>query len=138
MELLLNLAWLLLVLPAYWLWQGSCAANKAEKFRSLQVAIALACALVILFPVVSATDDLHVMRAEIEESPCNKRSVRAASTDKTSAAPLRWQAPPALAENLRMFAPGVAPGQIALAQTLSILVEPPVEDVGRAPPANLV
>jgi choline-glycine betaine transporter len=137
MEMLLNLAWLLLVLPAYWLWQRSRSAGKAEKFRSLQIAMALACTLVILFPVVSATDDLHVMRAEIEESPCNKRSVRASATDKTSASTLRWQAPPALAENLRMFAPGIAYGQVARAQAPSIPVEPPVEDAGRAPPASL-
>jgi hypothetical protein len=37
--------------------------------------MALACALVVLFPVISATDDLHAMRAEMEESPISKRTV---------------------------------------------------------------
>ena len=63
MELLLNLAWLLLALPAYWLWRGR---TSTRKFSSAQCLLALGCLLVVLFPVVSATDDLRVMRAEME------------------------------------------------------------------------
>lgn len=37
--------------------------------------MALACALVVLFPVISATDDLHAVRAEMEESPISKRTI---------------------------------------------------------------
>ena len=51
--------------------------------------------LVVLFPVVSATDDLRAIRAEMEESPSSKRTVRQASSDKASAGKLH--APPALA-----------------------------------------
>lgn len=84
MELLLNLAWLLLALPAYWLWQG--ARGRGERrHNSLQVLLALGCALVLLFPVISASDDLHVMRAEMEDSSSpNKRAVRQSSGDKSS------------------------------------------------------
>jgi len=95
MELLLNLAWLLLVLPAYWLWRTSRTATADRKFSSLQCLLALGCLLVILFPVVSATDDLHAMGTEMEESPASKRSVRQASHEKAS--PWKWQSPPALA-----------------------------------------
>jgi len=72
MELLLNLAWLLLALPAYWLWRASKSAS-ARRFTSLQRLLALGCALFILFPVISATDDLCAMRNEMEESPAGKR-----------------------------------------------------------------
>ena len=80
MELLLNLAWLLLALPAFWLWRRSTAASVGRKFTALQCVLALGCMLVILFPVVSATDDLRAMRNETEESPISKRtSVRQAA-----------------------------------------------------------
>ena len=84
MELLLNLAWLLLALPAFWLWRGSRTARAAASSAPLQCLLALACMLVILFPVVSATDDLRAMRTEMEESPASKRAIRQASHDKTS------------------------------------------------------
>ena len=80
MELLLNLSWLLLAMPAYWLWRAS--TRRSGRLSALQSVFALACALVILFPVVSATDDLRVMRAEMEESPTSKRSVCQSSGGK--------------------------------------------------------
>lgn len=93
MELLLNLAWLLLALPAFWLWRSCKTAPYGRKFSALQCFLALGCMLVILFPVVSATDDLRVMRSEMEESPASKRTIRAASNDKASS--WKWQSPPA-------------------------------------------
>lgn len=39
----------------------------------------------LLFPVVSATDDLHAMRQEIEESSASKRVVKQAVVDKSLA-----------------------------------------------------
>jgi hypothetical protein len=84
MELLLNVAWLLLALPAFWLWYGARSVRRGRKFSVPQCLLALGCMLVILFPVISATDDLHAMRSEIEESPSSKRAIRQASHDKTS------------------------------------------------------
>jgi hypothetical protein len=85
MELLLNLAWVLLALPAYCLWRQDAVARLARRFSPLQGLLALACALVLLFPVISASDDLHAMRAEMEDSSSIKRSVRQAASDKHSA-----------------------------------------------------
>lgn len=85
MELLLNLAWLLLALPAFWLWRGARSVPRGSKFSALQCLLALGCMLVILFPVVSATDDLRAMGSEMEESPASKRAIRQASLDKASA-----------------------------------------------------
>ena len=95
MELLLNLAWVFLALPAYWLWRASAPAREGRKFTALQCLLALGCMLVILFPVVSATDDLHAMRAEMEESPASKRAMRQAGSDRVS--PGKRQSPPAMA-----------------------------------------
>lgn len=83
MELLLNLAWLLLALPAYWLWRDSrCARGRC--FASIQILLTLGCMLVILFPVISASDDLVARRAEMEESSSSKRSVCLKAGEKAS------------------------------------------------------
>lgn len=104
MELLLNLAWLLLALPAYWLWRETRA---SERCTSTQCLFALACALVLLFPVVSVTDDLHAMQAEMEESSTNKRGVRQAASDKVSLWNSWGQNPPAgIQTSGILFAPG--------------------------------
>ncbi|MFZ0955913.1 MAG: hypothetical protein WAN60_06200 [Candidatus Sulfotelmatobacter sp.] len=96
MELLLNLAWLLLALPACWLWRRSFHTRALGKLGSLQCLLALACLLVLLFPVISATDDLHVMRTEMEESSPGKRSARQAAGEKTSLWHARWHPLPAV------------------------------------------
>ncbi len=84
MELLLNLAWLVLAVPAYYLWRHARCVHAGRRITSAQCILALGCLLVVLFPVVSATDDLHAMRAEMEESPLSKRNIRQASNDKAS------------------------------------------------------
>jgi hypothetical protein len=66
MELLLNLIWLLLVVPAFLLWKSSRQAEGLPR-ASLRL-LALACVLALLFPVVSASDDIQAMRPEIEEA----------------------------------------------------------------------
>jgi hypothetical protein len=87
MELLLNLVWVLLAIPAYFLWRN---ANRAQHIgaSSLQCLFALGCALILLFPVISATDDLHAMRAEMDES--SKRNIRQAFNDKSCGSHGRW------------------------------------------------
>ena len=93
MELLLNVAWLLLALPAWWLFRRR---MRYAAFVALQSLVALACALLLLFPIISATDDLHAMRAEMEESPVSKRTARQASTDTTPGLSQQQQAVSAL------------------------------------------
>ena len=80
MELLLNLCWLMLALPAYWLWQhGRQSREISGRSGSGRCILVLGCMLVLLFPVVSATDDLHVMRPEMEETGLSKRTIKNAS-----------------------------------------------------------
>jgi hypothetical protein len=70
MELLLNLLWVLLIPPAFYCWFQ-------QRFRSRSALrfVALAGALAFLFPVISATDDLHSV-AELCESAPSKRTLR--------------------------------------------------------------
>lgn len=67
MELLLNLIWLLLAVPAFCVWRIAKCSPGTNK-RSPYCWLTLACILILLFPVVSATDDLQAMRPEMEES----------------------------------------------------------------------
>lgn len=68
MELTLNLFWLLLAIPAIWIWRGPLAESAPDLGHPLRRLLVLGCVLIVLFPVVSATDDLQAMRPEMEES----------------------------------------------------------------------
>jgi len=68
MELLLNLVWALLSVSALYAWGYG-----GRHARSRPHLITLVCLLALLFPVISATDDLHAMRPELEDSATNKR-----------------------------------------------------------------
>ncbi|MFZ0480007.1 MAG: hypothetical protein WAL71_12730 [Terriglobales bacterium] len=72
MELFLNLCWLALLLPAYLLWRRRVSSAPWTR-ASFVIVCTLGCALVMLFPVVSASDDLHAVGQAMEES---KRSFR--------------------------------------------------------------
>jgi hypothetical protein len=100
MELLLNLVWMLLLLPCYWLWRRDAKTREARGVSGLQCWLALGCAVVLLFPVISATDDLHAMRAEMEESATSKRTVRQAAGEKSLAGVHRLQGPPVMVASL--------------------------------------
>ena len=138
MELLLNLAWLLLALPAYWLWRRGAGARLARKVSALQFLLALACALVLLFPVISATDDLHAMRAEMEDSAVSKRAVRQAGNEKTSGWVNRVEGTPLIVAS-GSWIPAV---EVRLFQDcvvyVSQLSSACVLHAGRAPPLSLL
>ena len=131
MELLLNLAWLLLALPAYWLWRGRRIVRIGRR-SSLQCLLSLTCVLVILFPVISATDDLHVMRAELEESPTSKRSVCQRSAEKASAC----QHQPALASLVPVVFVENDEWQAPASTSVPIASLPSPAPGGRSPPAS--
>ena len=82
MELLLNLLWLTLALPAIWMWcHQSVCGKDLGRFDRIRPFVLFGCLLMLLFPVVSATDDLHAMRQEMEESSPSKRLVKQAVGD---------------------------------------------------------
>ena len=136
MELLLNLVWLLLALPAYWLWRREAGARPGRGITSLQCLLALGCVLVLLFPVISASDDLHAMRAEMEESSPGKRGICQVAGEKVAIGHGRGQnlsAVVAIAASLGLTSETwqeSAIVSIALPQAPSILRS------SRAPPAS--
>jgi len=135
MELLLNLMWLLLVLPAYWLWRRGAGARVARRVTALQCLLALGCVVVLLFPVISATDDLHAMRAEMEESAASKRTVRQAASEKHSGWINRLQGPPALAASATGLPEPEAGPLESSAFYVAPLAKPGNVRAGRAPPS---
>jgi hypothetical protein len=92
MELFLNLCWLSLLLPCYLLWRQRTSSDRPAA-SPLIFLCALGCALILLFPVISATDDLHVVRPEMEES---ERGIRRAAHGACAAHALTHSSRPIL------------------------------------------
>lgn len=88
MELLLNLCWLLLLGPGAYLWLR----QRRRAKPIFQFSVALACLLFLLFPVISATDDLHAFRQEMEESSPSKKALKQVAKRTTAQ---EFSAPPA-------------------------------------------
>jgi len=128
-ELLLNLTWLLLAVPAYWMWR-----RRGQRLTPAQAVLSLACVLVLLFPVVSATDDLHAMRAEMEDSSTSKRAVRQAAGEKHSSGMSRLQGTMAAAVNAAwVFVPEMGQLEILRAPARAE-AGPAIHYAGRGPP----
>jgi hypothetical protein len=70
MELGLNLFWLVLAVTSlvFWLRQRSHRTAFGRSKRSLRGLITLGCALAVLFPIISLTDDLHGEQVAVEDS----------------------------------------------------------------------
>jgi len=77
MELILNLFWLLLTIPALWLWRNRGLRCHRGKHPFL-VFLSLGCLLILLFPVISASDDLCAMRIEAVD-PVTNDSLRSSA-----------------------------------------------------------
>jgi hypothetical protein len=60
METILNLIWLAITAAAIWLWRFRWLVSRQNpRARVFQEVVAIGCALALLFPVISLTDDLH-------------------------------------------------------------------------------
>jgi hypothetical protein len=85
MELLLNLIWVLLAVPAFWLWRHEAVPARRNPYLSpLRIVLVLGFVLLLLFPVISATDDLRAMQPETEELPAVRRVCRSAEHGKNN------------------------------------------------------
>jgi hypothetical protein len=136
MELLLNLLWLMLALPAYWVWrqQLRCARDRGC-WQAPRTVLMLGCILMLLFPVISATDDLHFMRPEMEESTSSKRALKYAASDKAPGALRVAIIPPAATNAAFQIAPMVRVcGQAFIAGAGRLLSAPLQSSAIRGPP----
>ncbi len=70
MELVLNLAWMVLATLTYWLWISYAPQKGADRRTQL---IALALVILILFPVISVTDDLSMAQNPAETDCCQRK-----------------------------------------------------------------
>ena len=69
MELLLNLIWISLGLAAlFGFLRGRRVSSRISQVPYRKSVFALACGLILLFPVVSESDDLHPTQAVLEEA----------------------------------------------------------------------
>jgi len=136
MELLLNLVWMLMALPAWWLWRQH-AKKQTPGFSRYQCLWALTCLVVLLFPVISASDDLSAVRTEMEESGPGAASVRAAEAGKSTPA-LKGQQSAAVASAGPVFTAGPSRWREPDFYSDSRLVSPRIEHGGRAPPSHIV
>jgi hypothetical protein len=90
-----------------------------------------------LFPVISASDDLHAMRAEMEES-ASKRTVRHAAGDRSSPSVNRMQGLAAMrASSVWLGIHEVGLLEVAVSSLLSS-DRPCILHAGRAPPFSFL
>jgi hypothetical protein len=109
MELILNLAWALSAVAILCIWLRY--ARLAGASRRTQV-VALAVLILILFPVISVTDDLQAMQNPAETDSCLRR-VHAVSSPHSILPTVAALRPPVLAEVsfgiLQVATPGSRP-----------------------------
>jgi hypothetical protein len=98
MEFAFNAFWGLVALASFWLWRpqaarawGRCQHHYGPIFR----VATLACALVVLFPVISLTDDLHGEQPLAEDSSAPLRILKRWTGDAGSSNSQKFSSPPA-------------------------------------------
>ncbi len=98
MELLLNILWMLIALGGVAVWRARWVRqSRSHRHEPWREWTAFACALVLLFFVVSLTDDLHAELIVIEESCTSRRHVNCLSAAHDSQQPDHFASGPGLA-----------------------------------------
>ena len=133
MELFLNLCWLALLLPAYLLWQQKTSSARSGR-TSFAFLCTLGCVLVLLFPVISASDDLHAMRPEMEES---ERAFRHASHRGCNLHQLSHSLQPSVLSSAAPAFSFQRVGTVFSPAPLALTTLPPSAPSSRGPPAAL-
>ncbi len=94
MELFLNILWVLIVLTGTCVWRMRWAHHlRARQHETWRQWTAFACAMVLLFFVVSLTDDLHAELVLFEESSSSRRHATCLSCQHHSSRTVRAKAP---------------------------------------------
>ena len=139
MELLLNLLLFLLALLTLGLWWHRTVSARGRRcVDHLAQLILLACVLVLLFPVVSATDDLHPLRPEMEECNPSKRLKQAVAQKSSCALSTAVALSAHLTASFSIFPLKDVCGQILFEQALDPARAQLWTDACRAPPVPAV
>lgn len=129
MELLLNTIWLLLSGFAIAAWYR---VSKSGGTRALSSALALACAILLLFPVISLTDDLHATQFALEDSSSSKRILK--GVPATSSLFAAGFGPPAVLLCPTQNAVLHILGSVLPESSISVASSTPTPVQGRGPP----
>src|SRR5262249_43458787 len=137
MELLLNLLWAALTLLGLGLgWRRRMFARTPGQCDRVPGLVVLSCALILLFPIVSATDDLHSIQPVMEESSSASRIKQAphdkshSSSDATGSLTWASSSSPHLSCVETWFR--VMPNPLAVPNGIQL-----AKEFGRAPPSLL-
>jgi hypothetical protein len=88
MELLLNLIWITLALAALCAFaRRRSSSPQVPGSRWIKALLALTCSIVLLFPIISASDDLHPVQAAVEDASKRVQLALASGSADRSAAP---------------------------------------------------
>jgi hypothetical protein len=137
MELLLNLLWAILFVPAAMIWWRERRFAQNLRHRGFPPSlVSFICLLALLFPVVSATDDMQAMRGEVEESSPAKRVVKQSASAQSSTWANDGGSPASLVEVISFYPNRETCGKVS--EYLPALAELfPASTIGcRAPPAS--
>lgn len=138
MELLLNLIWLLLAVPAFWLWRHEALPARRNRYLTpVRYVVVLGFVLLMLFPVISATDDLRAMQPETEESSSARRAFRSAENEKEQI--IRINTTPALLGVALVTPPAFEFCGLVLNPSIVLPAASPLDaPTGRSPPATVL
>jgi len=134
MELLLNLLWIAIALAAFsLLWASRGLSSQLPKVPYWKAVLALACVLALLFPVVSASDDLHPTQAVLEDA--TKRIQQAVAPFQHGPAASFTAMLPALLALYLMFALAGSQFLWPVARVVRALDREQTPHDGRSPPS---
>ena len=137
LELFLNLLWLLIAVLAFGVWKAHLSGGgRAPGGQTRRSWIALGCALVLLFFVISMTDDLHSEVMLVEDATSSRRHVcsqQACPHHVTSAKLSHDAAPPAASQSL--VAPRLSFSELVTPAHSPAILSRAYALPGRAPPS---
>jgi hypothetical protein len=137
MEVLLNLFWAMLVVPAALIWLRERRFAQNLRYRCFSPSlVSLVCLLALLFPVVSATDDIQAMRGEVEESSPAKRVVKQSASAQPATSVYDGGSPARLIQVILFQPSGETCGKIAEYRPLFAQQSQANTTGCRAPPAS--
>jgi hypothetical protein len=140
MEFLTNAAWLIIAVASYVLLIRRIASRSLEHahgpggFRSI---VALSCALAILFPIISLSDDLQEMQAAVVEVLPSCLIIKKFVVNDPLNPPKRLHQVSSIISPFVMAVGWVSLGGIATQQTVHSIRGPHLSPLCRAPPSLL-